>query len=167
MEARHAQIKSVLNHTLNSAMHKLPRLPMGQIHTSPTRAMGLFDCLASSVYQGKNWRWQLETIGKIYHHCCPELVFTAQHVGQPEPVPKPEKRKIRVGFLAELLTGAHSVGKVIGPTISLLDQDKFEVFVFTKSGHEEDPKTKLFTQHAQQHLRLPVDGRVAREMVAR
>ena len=167
MLSRHAQVVHALNYTLTSLMRKVPQVPIEQIHTQATRTTGLFECLAASVYQGQSWKIQIENIGKIYQHLCPALVFPSDQLLDSFRISSKTSadthRRIKVGFITKFLI-KHSVGKVIGPIISLLDPQKFETYVFTKEGGAEDDATKLFTQTAQ-HVRLPLDGQSARHVI--
>lgn len=105
---------------LSSLLHKLARENLKL--TDPINEVGITNFTAA--YQGMDDRKIQEDLASAYRAACPELNFSAPHIGQ-----KRKPGRFRIGFISENLC-SHTIGKLNRAMIIGLNKNQFEVFVF-------------------------------------
>lgn len=110
------------------------------------------------AYHGRDDRRLQELSAQLHLQSCPELAFTAPHIGS-----KPAG-KIRVGFVSAFFR-RHSVGRLMEGLIAGLPKDEFEIVVATQPG-PRDAIARRIEAAADHLIKLPEGLAPAREAIA-
>jgi len=124
----------------------------------PYKEVGI--CNFNLAYQGLNDRELQREIAQFYLHACPQLDWTAPHVGK-----KPLAGKLRIGLCSGFFYN-HTMGKLTQGLIDKLDRSRFEVVVIHSTPGKRDPMSQAIDQAADLAVRLPADLFAAREQIA-
>ena len=88
-------------------------------------------------YHNKNNLNLIKKTSELYRKLLPNINYVSKNLKNSK------KRKIKIGFISEYLTG-HTVGKLFGGLIKNINKDKFEVVLFhTAQTKKSDLKTKI------------------------
>ena len=113
-----------------------------------------------AVYQGDDDRRYQETIADFYLRNCPELTFTATHIGKSSG--HSETEKIRIGFVSCNFFN-HTVGKLFRGIVAKLNRDKFSVSVFSRP--EDDEISHFIRGNCDAHTDLPDELNAASKVI--
>ena len=114
------------------------------------------------AYHGMDDRRLQELTAQLHLKSCPDLDFTAAHVGLANR--KKRDGKLRVGFVSAFFR-RHSVGRLMEELIANLPKDEFEIVIVTQAG-PRDPVARRIESAADTLIKLPEGFWPAREAIA-
>lgn len=112
------------------------------------------------AYQGLNDRELQQQIAQFYLHVCPNLDWTAPHVGRKMP-----GKKLRLGICSSYLH-SHTIGNLTQGLIDKIDRERFEIIVIHSALGKRDHVSQAIDSSAELAIRIPADLFAAREQIA-
>lgn len=112
------------------------------------------------AYQGLNDRELQQRIARFYLNACPELAWTAPHIGNKTP-----GGKLRLGICSSYFY-SHTIGKLTKGLIDRIDRSRFEVVVIHSALGKQDHVSQAIDRAADQAVRIPPDLFRSRQMIA-
>lgn len=110
-------------------------------------------------YQGLADGALQQELAQLYLHACPDLAFTAPHVGQYH-----QRRPLRLGFISHHLRN-HTIGKLMRGLIKQLAAcPEFELMIFF-AGPTQDPLANEIRQSVPHTIELPYQWQPARDQI--
>lgn len=126
--------------------------------SDPFKEVGLTNFYLA--YQGLNDRELQQRIAQFYLDVCPDLNWSAPHVGN-----KTSEGKLRLGICSSFLNH-HTIGNLTQGMIDRFDRSRFEVIVIHSALSKRDHVSQAIDLAADQAIRIPPDLFRARQMIA-